>query len=61
MRIRIYIDGRPSWTENQPSYARLPGHGGSLAVPASRPAKNAGLTPSQRDPEKVTPRKKAAA
>ena len=27
---------------------------GSLAVPASRPAKGAGLTPSQRNPDKVS-------
>ena len=29
---------------------------GSLAVPASKPAKGARLTPSQRDPENVTKR-----
>ncbi len=23
MRLRIYIDGKPSWSENQPSQARL--------------------------------------
>lgn len=37
MRIRTYVDGRPAWSENQPSYARIPGHRGTLVSGESGP------------------------
>ena len=42
------------WVDEGESYARIPGHRGALVVGASRPGKGAGLTPSQRNPDKVS-------
>ena len=49
MRVRIYVDGRPDWSTNVPSYARLPGHGGALVVAPSKPVRTP-LTANQTSP-----------
>ena len=55
MRIRTG-HGPDDWTKSIPTepLSARGWHFGSLAVPASRPAKGAGLTPSQRTPDKVS-------
>lgn len=32
MRRRIYVDGKPAWSENEPARARMPGSGGGLTL-----------------------------
>jgi hypothetical protein len=29
MRRRIYVNGKPAWSENEPAVARVQGHGGA--------------------------------
>ena len=39
MRTRIYIDGKPAWTDNEPARARVAGYGGSAMSHAITPLK----------------------
>jgi len=50
MRLRVYVDGRPDWSDQGPSYARLPGHGGALVVAPSKPVRTP-LTANQKRPD----------
>ena len=54
MRLRTiaFIDGRAVRVDEGPSYARLPGHSGSLVVAPSRPVK-AHLTKNQTAPARA--------
>jgi len=52
MRVRAFIDGKWDWRDLGPSYARLPGHSGSLVVAPSRPVK-AHLTKNQTAPARA--------
>ena len=42
MRLRIYLDGQPAWSENVPSEARIYGVGGHAIEPLSGARARAG-------------------
>ena len=49
MRTRIYVDGKPAWTDNEPARARVAGYGGStLGHPLT-------LTPVKHVPRSTVP------
>ena len=54
MRVRIYVDGRPDWSDQGPSYARLPGHGGALVVAPSKPVRSSWTQFGDKSLEGVT-------
>jgi hypothetical protein len=60
MRRRIYVNGKPAWSENEPAVARVQGHGGAqlgffqgVVVVSRKPKADPEALPSIRIPPRL--------